>query len=183
MPTALVPIAEGCEEIEAVIIIDTLRRAGWTVVSAGLEEGPVTCSRGVRIVPDARWSDVDVSACDLLVLPGGGPGTEALRRDPRVLEAIRVFDAQQKTIAAVCAAPLVLQEAGILDGREVTCHPSVADNLTVGRHVDRAVVADGNLVTSQGPGTAFAFALTLIARVDGEDKAEAIRRAMVLALP
>jgi len=134
-------------------------------------------------VPDVRWSDVDVSECDLIVLPGGGPGTEALCRDPRVLEAIRFFDAQQKTIAALCAAPLVLQEAGILDGREVTCHPSVADDLTTARYVDRAVVADGNIVTSQGPGTAFAFALTLIARVDGEDKAEVIRRAMILASP
>lgn len=183
MPTALVPIAEGCEEMEAVIIIDTLRRAGWTVIAAGLAEGPVTCSRGVRIVPDARWSDVDVSACDLIVLPGGGPGTAVLCRDPRVLEAIRVFDAQRKTIAAICAAPLVLQEAGILDGRTATCHPSVADALTTARHVDRAVVTDGNLVTSQGPGTAFAFALALIARVDGDDSADAIRRAMVVAPP
>jgi 4-methyl-5(b-hydroxyethyl)-thiazole monophosphate biosynthesis len=180
MPRVLIPLAEGCEEMEAVILIDTFRRAEWDVVAAGVSPSPITGSRGVRLLPDVDWDQVDPSAFDLLVLPGGGPGTSVLRKDPRVLEAIRLFDRADKPIAAICAAPLALQEAGILRGRAVTCHPSAEAELTDAAWVDDRVVEDGDLVTSQGPGTAFEFALHLIARYDDPEKARAIGAAMVI---
>lgn len=180
MTRALVPLADGCEEMEAVIIIDVLRRAGWEVVAAGVGESPVTCSRGVRLVPDADWGDIDPKSFDLLVIPGGGPGTDRLRADPRVLAAIRAFDQEKKVLAAVCAGPLVLQEAGVLDDRAATCHPAVADQLTRARHVDNPVAWSEHIATSQGPGTSFAFALELVRRVDGDEAAEQLAQTMVL---
>ncbi len=180
MPRVLVPIADGSEEMEAVILVDTLRRAEWEVVIASVGESPVTCSRGVRLLPDVQWGETDPGEFDWLALPGGGPGTEVLAADPRVLETIRVFDALGKGIAAICAAPLVLQEAGILSGRRVTSHPGVAEQLTAPTYIEEDVVVDGNLVTSRGPGTTFAFALALIKKVDGEEKAGELARAMVL---
>ena len=180
MTSALVPLADGCEEMEAVILIDVLRRAGWEVVAAGLASGPVTGSRGVRLVADADWAEVEPTAFDVLVLPGGGPGTERLRADRRVLDALRAHHAAGRIVAAICAAPLVLQAAGLLDGKEATCHPGVADALTRARHVDRPVVWTGHIATSQGPGTAFAFALALVERIDGPDAARRIAREMVL---
>jgi 4-methyl-5(b-hydroxyethyl)-thiazole monophosphate biosynthesis len=181
MARVLIPLADGCEEMEAVILIDTLRRAGWSVTSAGLKPGPVTASRGVRILPDVIWDDIRPADFDLLVLPGGGPGTENLRKDPRVLAAVREFDEQAKTVAAICAAPLVLQEAGILNGRRATCHPSVGDQLIATPRLNARVVIDHHLITSQGPGTTFEFALAIIRAVDGPGKADQIARAMVLA--
>lgn len=180
MPKVLIPIAEGTEEMEAVILIDTFRRADWDVVAAGITASPITCSRRVRLVPDAAWEDVDPMSFDLLVLPGGGPGTEVMRGHGPLLETIRAFHAAGKPLAAICAAPLALQEAGILSGRTVTCHPAAAERLTAARRVNDRVVEDGDLTTSQGPGTAFEFALHLIARYDQPEKSRSIAEAMVV---
>lgn len=181
MTKALIPLAPGCEEMEAVIVIDVFRRAGWEVTAAAVNDEPLVCSRGVQLVADAAWRDVDPAAYDVLALPGGGPGTDVLRAHAGVLEAVRSFHASGRIVAAVCAAPLVLQDAGILEGRTVTCHPGVAAELTSGRRLDEAVVTDGNLLTSQGPGTCFAFALAVVAAVDGEVRADRLADAMVLA--
>lgn len=180
MTRALVPLAEGCEEMEAVIVIDVLRRAGWEVCAAGLRPGPVTASRGVRLMADCLWDEIDPMLFDLIVLPGGNQGTEQLRRDVRVLGALRAFHEAGKIVAAVCAAPLVLQEAGLLAGRKATCHPGAAPRLTVTKRLDERVVIDGRVVTSQGPGTSMAFALALVSIVDGEAHAEEIGRGLVL---
>jgi len=180
MTKVLVPLADGCEEMEAVIIIDVLRRAGWDVTSVGIRPGAVTASRGVRLVPDTTWDEVEPQAFDLLVVPGGSGGTENLCKDQRVLEAVRQFRDAGKPLAAVCAGPLVLQEAGVLGGHRVTCHPSSAKKLTATERLDDIVVSDGNIVTSQGPGTTFDFALALVERIDGAEKADEIRQAMCL---
>ena len=177
---ALVPVANGSEEMEAVIVIDVLRRAQWEVTCVGLDDRPIKASRGVVIVPDAAWDAIDPASYDLLVFPGGNQGSKNLRADARVLKAVREFDAAGKTVAAVCAGPLILQEAGILAGREATCHPGVADELTATERSEERVVVDGHVVTSQGPGTTFEFALTLIALKEGEEKADAIARGLVL---
>ena len=179
MPVILVPLADGCEEMEAVIIIDTLRRAGWEVVAAGLRDGPVKASRGVVLLPDVNWDRVDLARCDAIVLPGGNQGTRNLMEDVRVLAALRDFHAAGKLVAAVCAGPLVLQKAGLLQGRAVTCHPGAAPELVQAQRSGRRVVEDGNIITSQGPGTTFDFALAIIARVDGAEKAQRIAREMV----
>lgn len=178
MPNVLVPLANGVEEMEAVIIIDVLRRAQWKVVTAGIDDGVVTASRGVRLVPDQPWAGLDPSGFDVLMIPGGGPGVERLIKDARFLATIREFDLAGKWIGAVCAAPLTLQAAGILRGRRVTCHPAVADRLTVTPRLDDRVVVEGRLVTSQGPGTSMEFALAMVRLVEGDRKAQSLAQSM-----
>ncbi len=117
MSKVLVPLPQGCEEIEAVTLIDLLRRAGITVVSAGLAGGTVTASRGVVLVPDTTLDLALEESYDLIALPGGGPGAEALRNDPRIAAALRDQLAGGGWVAAICAGPKVLAAAGLLDGR------------------------------------------------------------------
>ncbi len=181
MTTALVPLANGVEEMEAVIIVDVLRRAQWTVTTAGVDEGVITASRGVRLVPDKSLNDVTPADFDVLMIPGGAAGVDRLMADTRVLEMVRAFDRADKRIGAVCAGPLVLQAAGILTGRRATCHPGVASKLTAATRLDDRVVIDDRLVTSQGPGTSFEFALAMVRLVDGSLKATAMAKGMVLA--
>jgi 4-methyl-5(b-hydroxyethyl)-thiazole monophosphate biosynthesis len=179
-PTVLVPLANGVEEMEAVITIDLLRRARWTVVTAGVENGVLTASRGVRLVPDQPWTALRPDDFDILMIPGGAPGVERLLGFPPLIEALRGFHAAGKWIGAICAGPLVLQAAGILDGRRATCHPAVAPKLTAPQRLDERTVVDGRIVTSQGAGTTFEFALTMIECVAGSATARAIAQAIVL---
>jgi len=180
MTAAVIPLAEGVEEMEAVVVMDVLRRAGWLVTGAGLTAGPLTASRGVRLLPDTTWAELDLAAFDALVVPGGAGGVAALRQDGRVAAAARDFFQRGQWVAAICAGPLVLQDAGLLAGRRATCHPGVARELTTTPRVDEPVVVDGRLVTSQGAGTVLEFALTLVALVDGAARAGTIARAMAL---
>jgi 4-methyl-5(b-hydroxyethyl)-thiazole monophosphate biosynthesis len=180
MPTILVPFADGVEEMEAVIIVDVLRRAECTVVTAGLKTTTVTASRKVGLVADRLFADVSIDAMDALVLPGGAPGAAAMRADPRILDAARRMFDRGKIVAAICAAPLVLQDAGLLKGRRFTCHPGVKDQFRHGLRVEDRVVEEGNLITSQGPGAAFEFALAVAARLKGKATAAAVATAMVL---
>jgi protein deglycase len=179
-PRVLVPLATGVEEMEAVILIDVLRRAGWAVRSAGLMAGHVTASRRVVLVPDVALETVSAAELDLLVLPGGGPGTEVLMHDERVLALARGLAAAGKPVAAICAAPRVLDRAGLLAGKRYTCFPGVESRIGSGLHVGGAVVADGLIHTSQGPGTAFAFALHLVEVLDSPEKAARLRQEMCL---
>lgn len=181
MQRVLVPLADGVEEMEAVIVVDMLRRAEWHVLTVGLKPGTVTAARGTRLPPDGVWDKIDPGLFDMLVIPGGARGVAALRGDPRVVAAVRAHAGHGKWTAAVCAGPLVLHDAGILAGRHATCYPGCAAELVGARYVDEPVVVDGNVVTSQGAGTTFAFALTLVALVAGASKAQALARAIVLA--
>ena len=174
----LVPLAEGVEEMEAVIVMDTLRRAGFEVVGAGLKAGPLTASRGVRLIPDVTLDEVRALDFDAIVLPGG-KGVALLKQDVRVLEAVRVLHQAGRWVCAVCAAPLVLQAAGILAGRAVTCFPGVADQLTAATRSDARVVVDGTLITSQGAGTSLEFALEIVRRLGGETLAQRVGQEMV----
>lgn len=170
MPRVLVPLAEGCEELEAVTVIDLLRRAGVEVVVAGLRPGIVKASRGVQVVPDATLDAALQDDYDMVVLPGGMPGAAHLKEDPRIIALLKKMLATGKQVAAICAAPTVLLEAGALAGRRATSYPGFLDALAPAgvTVVDAAVVEDGNVVTSRGPGTAMDFALTLIARLCGD---------------
>ena len=183
MTKVLVLMADGTEEMEAVIVIDTLRRAKWEVTVAGLKEGPVTAARGVKLLPDAVLDKVldkvGAGAFDILVVPGGARGVEHMTKDARVLETIRVFHKAGKMIAAVCAGPLVLQAAGILDGRTVTSHPDVEARITKATRIDQDVVIDGHIVTSQGAGTSLKFALAIVSKVAGKKLADAVAKGMV----
>ena len=164
MARALIPIAQGCEELEAVTVIDLLRRAGVEVVTAGLEPGPVTASRGVVLVPDVALDAVLEDAFDMIILPGGGPGAERLDADTRIHGILERLSGEGKYTAAICAAPKVLASAGLLDGRRATSYPGVLDGMNLPRvDVDlKPVVRDGKVITSRGPGTAMDFALELI---------------------
>lgn len=176
MPRVLVPLAQGCEELEAVTIIDLLRRAGLEVVTAGLDDKPVTASRGVRLIPDAGLDDLVGDAFDMIVLPGGLPGADHLDRDPRIRALLKAHAARGAVTAAICAAPKVLASAGLLDGRSATSYPGVIDrmNLPHTRVVAEAVVVDGEVVTSRGPGTAMDFALTLIELLLGKERRDQV---------
>ncbi len=182
MASVLVPFADGLEEMEAVILVDVLRRAGVAVTTAGLTGGPVTASRGVRLLPDKAWDDIQPDAFDLLAIPGGAEGVNRLRADTRVLDTVRAFHSAGKWIAAVCAGPLVLQQAGILGGRRVTCHPGVATQLTATPRLDDRVVVDGRLITSQGPGTSFEFALALVQCLAGRGQAADLAKTLMLPI-
>jgi len=170
----LIPLADGVEELEAVTVIDVLRRGGIDVTSAALGDAlPVKGSRGVTLLADAVWSSLDPAGFDALVLPGGGRGTENLLADTRVIETVQTFDQAGKYVAALCAAPTVLAAAGILNNRKATCYPSCAAEL--GAAYDNApVIADGNIITSQGPGTAMLFALVLVQHLAGDETVQRV---------
>lgn len=170
MPKVLVPLAQGCEEIEAVTVIDILRRAGITVVSAGLDNQPVRASRGVALVPDTTLDAALHESFDMIVLPGGQPGTNNLKADARVIKLLQQMAQQGKYVAAICAAPSVLASAGLLDGKRATSFPSSLDGFHNIELQAAAVVEDGRLITSRGPGTAMDFALTLVERLAGAAK-------------
>lgn len=183
MARVLVPLADGCEELEAVTIIDLLRRAGVDVVSAGLKDGPVTASRGVVLLPDARLDDVLGGDFDMIVLPGGLPGADHLDQDPRIHHLLQQMAERDKYTAAICAAPKVLLNAGLLDGRRATAYPGIIDGrLAAGSQLlEDPVVIDGRVITSRGPGTAMEFALTLIEQLLGADKRAEVEAPLVRA--
>lgn len=181
MARVLVLLADGCEEIEAVTIIDVLRRAQWDVVGAGLKPGPVTASRGVRLVPDTTIDAIDAASFDAIALPGGNGGTQQLMDDARVLKLLREFNAAGKLVAAICAAPKVLHKAGLLSGKFMTCYPGVEREIAGAKHLEQHVVQDGNVVTSRGPGTTLPFALALIERFDGKEKAKKVAGGLLVS--
>lgn len=176
----LVPLADGCEEIEAVTVIDLLRRAEFEVVAAGIAEGPVKASRGVTLMPDTDLDTALQSAYDLIVLPGGAAGADRLRADPRVLDALRRQHAAGRWVAAICAAPKVLADAGLLDGKRATSFPGHLEKLGVKGldYREEAVVRDGRIVTSRGPGTVMDFALELIELLSDKAHRDSVEAAL-----
>jgi len=180
MPTVLVPLAEGFEEIEALAIVDVLRRAGIAVVTAGLQPGPVTSARNVRVLPDTTIDTVNADGFDMIILPGGQPGTDNLNSDPRIHRLLADFQAADKLIGAICAAPIILAAAGLLSGKRVTAYPTYSSKLNGALYEERAVVSDGNIMTSQGPGSAINFALAIVSRLLGEQAGDTVRKAMLV---
>ena len=178
MATVLVPLAHGCEELEAVTIIDLLRRAGIAVTVAGLEAGPVTASRGVVLLPETTLDAVLDQDFDLVVLPGGLGGAQRLEADRRIAALLRRMTEQGRYVAAICAAPKVLVSAGLVEGREVTAYPGVLDGQVNIRLSSAAVVRDGTFITSRGPGTALDFALTLIETLCGRETRDTVEAAL-----
>jgi protein deglycase len=176
MSHALVPLAEGFEEIEAVTIIDLLRRAGVEVVTAGLAPGPVTGSHGISVAPDAELGALSEQSFDAVVLPGGMPGAANLAADARLVALLRRTADSGRLTAAICAAPSVLAQAGLLAGKRATSFPGFLTSESAPGTIlsEDAVVADGQVITSRGPGTAMDFALALIEHLEGA----AVRRSV-----
>jgi 4-methyl-5(b-hydroxyethyl)-thiazole monophosphate biosynthesis len=162
----LIPMASGCEELEAVTLINIFRRAGFSVVAAGLgdELVVVECARGTRILPDAVLDQAMTDEYDLVVLPGGQPGTNNLMQDGRVIKLVQDMQRQDRYVAAICAAPMVLGKAGVLNGKSATSYPGCLDGMGLPgiNYLEDPVVVDGKVITSRGPGTAMDFALRLV---------------------
>lgn len=172
----LVPLANGFEEIEAITIIDLLRRAGIEVTVAGVDGATVTGSHGIAVKTDAMLDEAARGTYDMLVLPGGEPGASTLRDDARVQALIQRFHREGGYLAAICAAPKALAAAGVLDGRQATSFPGYLDKEPAPgmRYEARPVVIDGTIITSRGPGTAMDFALALIETLAGAPQRAAV---------
>ena len=170
----LVPLAHGFEEIEATCPIDLLRRAEVEVVTASCESEIEVCGRsGIVIRADQFLIDSQPEFFDLLVLPGG-PAVFELRKNKSFLQLIKDFSDMHRPIAAICAAPLLLQDLGLLTGKRITGHESIRNELP-GLETDQAVIKDGKIITSRGAGTAIEFGLSLIELLCGSTKADEIR--------
>lgn len=173
-------LAEGFEEIEALTPADLLRRAGAevTLVSVG-EKREVSGSHGIAVLADKRFEETDFSDTDLLVLPGGMPGTLHLGEFEPLLVLLKDFYEQGKLVAAICAAPTVLGKLGILNGKKAVCYPGMEEGLNGAKAGEERVAVDGTVTTSRGVGTAISFSLSLITQLFGEDKSEEIRESIV----
>jgi len=180
MPRVLVPLAEGFEEIEALAIVDVLRRAEIEVVVAALQPGAVTSVRKISVLPDTTIDTISSDGFDMIILPGGQPGTDNLNNDPRIHRLLADFQATGKLTGAICAAPMILAAAGLLSGKRATSYPAYSNRLDGAVYDDRTVVTDGNIITSQGPGTAISFALAIVSRLTGKRNAEEIAKAMIV---
>ena len=166
MKRVLVPLAQGCEELEAVSIIDLLRRAQFEVISAGLEPqlSPVKASRGTSLLPDTSLDEALKTDYDMLVLPGGLPGADHLNDDQRIISLIQKMASADKYTCAICAAPRALARAGVLKGKRATSYPGTLDKMEI-----PGMTYTGEAVTRDGPGVAIEFALTLIEALGGSE--------------
>jgi protein deglycase len=178
--SVLVPIADGTEEIEAVTIIDTLRRGGGIVTVASVCDLQVTASRKVKLVADVLIAECTGKTYDCIALPGGMPGAEHLRDNAVLTELLKQQDKSKRLIAAICAAPaVVLAPHGLLKGHKATCYPSAQDALPDKSAAGKRVVVDGNLITSQGPATALEFALTIVENLFGPERKKQVAEPML----
>lgn len=182
-PNVAVFLAPGCEEIEALTVVDILFRAGIPCDTVSVAEGrEVTSSHGVTVVADRQVGEADLEDYDMLVLPGGLPGTPNLHECAPLMDAVRSFAKAGRPVSAICAAPSILAEEGLLEGRVATSNPGFQHVLAEhGARVvaEEPVVVDGNLTTSQGMGTAIDFALEIVRRYKGDDEVERLRGAVV----
>ncbi|MDF1662432.1 MAG: DJ-1/PfpI family protein [Planctomycetota bacterium] len=176
--TVLVPLAPGFEEIEAVTIIDVLRRAGLEVTTAGLNDTAVEGAHNIRIECDTLLSELD-SNWDAIVLPGGLPGSNHLRDDDKLKSLLADQAKAGRIVAAICAAPIALEAAGVLKGRRATSYPGFGEQMPSANYVEDTVCIDGNITTSRGPGTALRFALSLVAQLASEETAGELSKGML----
>lgn len=178
MPKALVVISSGFEEIEAVTIIDVLRRAEVEVVVAGLEGDTVVGGHAIRMHVDTSIDQVVAQDFDAVVLPGGAANAVQLRDDARVQAGLKAAAAAQRLVCAICAAPIALDRAGLLEGKRATSYPG--SELPSAEYVNDRVVEDGNVITSRGPGTSLEFALAIVRRLVGHVRATELRQRMLV---
>jgi 4-methyl-5(b-hydroxyethyl)-thiazole monophosphate biosynthesis len=181
MSHVLVPLAQGCEELEAITITDLLVRAGIKVTTCGLDNKPVRASRGATLIPDTTVDQVMDQTFDLIVLPGGLPGADHLRDDPNIQALIKRQFQAGRYLGAICAAPKALARAGVLHGKTATSYPGVLsalqdDSITVS---EQAIEIDGSVITSRGPGTAMDFSLQLIELLEGREQRDQVEKQLV----
>lgn len=180
MAKAVIILARGFEELEAVAVIDVLRRAQIEVTIAGLDDGAVESARRVKIIPDTTIDNVKANDYDIVILPGGMPGTDNLNADGRVKQLLLDFASKGKLAGAICAAPYVLANTGLLDGKKATSYPTYKDKLGNVDYKEDKVVIDGNVLTSRGPATALCFGFAIVEKLVGKEKAEEVKKAMLV---
>jgi len=181
MSKVCVLFADGFEEIEAISIVDILRRAEVNVTIAGVDGTRVKGAHGVVVEADASLADASTESWDMVVLPGGLPGATNLRDHADVQAFLKSQSSSGGRLAAICAAPIALGAAGILEGKRATSYPGFEGELTGANCVEDRVVVDGNVITSRGPGTSIEFALTLVQELQGAEVASALREGMLVA--
>ena len=173
MSKILIPLAQGFEEIEAVTNIDVIRRAGLDVVTAGIGSSKIEGDHGVKVQTDTEISELSSDDLSAVVLPGGMPGAANLRDSGRLLKIIREINEKGGLCAAVCAAPIVLDAAGILEGKNATSYPGFDEEMPSCNYKEERVVIDGNIITGRGPGVAMEFALTVVEYLlDAKERAQ-----------
>ena len=173
-------LADGFEDIEGLTVVDLMRRAGIDIQTVSIKDTrEVETSHGISLLTDGVFSEMDFSDADMLVLPGGMPGTRYLGEYQPLTSLLTDFYHRGGKIAAICAAPSVFAQLGFLEGKKATSYPSFMDKLTGAETSEDAVVTDGNVTTSRGLGTAIDFALALIGQLCGEAKAGEIADSIV----
>jgi 4-methyl-5(b-hydroxyethyl)-thiazole monophosphate biosynthesis len=173
-------LAPGFEEIEGLTVVDVLRRAQLPVKMVSIEKTlEVIGKSGIAVKADILFNEADYSDCEMIVLPGGQPGTNNLMNKSELMDVIKEFNNEGKYVAAICAAPMILGELGILKGKKATIYPGMESYLKQGEYQDVPVVTDGNIITSQGPATAMAFSLELVGILKGPGVKEETKKRLL----
>lgn len=180
MQKILIPLAKGFEEIEAVTNIDVLRRAGFNVVTAGIGSKNIKGDHGIEIETDLEIKEVQKEEITDVVLPGGMPGAANIRDSSELLKIIRDVNDRGGLCAAICAAPMVLEAADILEGKNATSYPGFDDQMKSANYKTNRVVKDGNIITGRGPGVALEFALEIVEYLDDKNTADELKEAMLV---
>lgn len=177
MKKVAVMLAQGFEEIEALTVVDIVRRAGITCDTVSISGKEVKGAHDIVVIADKIISD-EIKDYDLIVLPGGMPGATNLRDNSKVIEFVQWFNNNKKLVGAICAAPIVLGRAGVIEGKNITSYPGFQNELSAGNYKEEAVVVDGNIITSRGPATAMAFSYKLLEAL-GYEETEKISTGML----
>jgi len=180
MKKSAILLAEGFEEIEALTVVDILRRAGVKCDMCSLNGEMVSGSHDIKVKADIMFNTAYLNEYDVLILPGGMPGAANLRDNEGVIEIVKSFYKQEKIIAAICAAPIVLERAGIIKGSNITSHPSVKESLGDSLYCEEIVKEDGNIITSRGPATAIYFGLAILEKLGLNEKIMELKKGMLL---
>lgn len=180
MAKILIPLASGFEELEAITNIDVLRRAGLEVLTAGIGGTEIEGDHGIKVKTDTTIEEVKVEDLKAVVLPGGMPGASNLRDSNQLLNIIKKLNEENKLCAAICAAPIVLEAAGILDGKKATSYPGFDKDMSSCNYQNDRVVIDGNLITGRGPGVAMEFAMTIVEYLIDEETKRELQKSMIV---
>ncbi len=174
-------LAKGFEEIEAIATVDILRRAGIAISLASIEDNLfVDGAHNIRIIADVMFDDLDVNSLEMVILPGGMPGSSRLLKHSGVIKLIQMIEKSGKFLAAICAAPIVLAEAGVLINKNAVCYPGFEPQLGGANLVQNGVVVDGSIITAKGVGLTYAFAFELVSILVGKEIAKEVQRKMLI---
>lgn len=176
---AAIYFAEGYEEVEALSVVDVLRRGGVEVIMVGVSEKQVIGAHQIKIEMDRLMDQVALDDIEMMILPGGGLGVENLKKNEALIEALKDFKAQGKWLAAICAGPSVLGQAGLLQGEEAICYPGFEAQLLGATISEARVAVSGKIVTAIGAGAALDFGFKLLEVLKGKETADKVRRAML----